>query len=68
MNLPKFRAKLAEKNIKISDLCTLWGRTRQTVSSKVNGKVPIALDEAQKLSDFANLTDEEKVVIFFSNE
>ena len=66
MNLPKFRAKLAEKNIKVNDLCTLWGRNRNGVSRRVNGKIPITLDEAQRFSEYANLTDNEKVEIFLS--
>ena len=66
MNLPKFRAKLAEKNIKVNDLCALWDRNRNGVSRRVNGKIPITLDEAQRFSEYADLTDEEKVEIFLS--
>ena len=66
MNLPKFRAKLAEKNIKINDLCGIWDRNRNGVSRRVNGKIPITLDEAQRFSEYADLTDSEKVEIFLS--
>ena len=69
MNIPKLRAKVAEKNIKREDLRLLWGlECVTTVSNKINGKTPITLDEAQRFSDYAGLTDEEKLVIFFSNE
>lgn len=68
MNAPKLKAKIAELNIKQATLCEIWGRTRQTVSSKVNGKIPITLDEAQRFSEYANLTDEEKINIFLSDE
>ena len=67
VNIPKLKGIIAEKDIKQTDLCVLWGcKTRQTVSGKVNGKIPISLDEAQRFSEFANLTDEEKVNIFLS--
>ena len=69
MNIPKLRAKVAEKNIKREDLCKLWGLgCVTTVSNKINGKTPITLDEAQRFADYAGLTDEEKLVIFFSKK
>ena len=66
MNLAKFKGKLAEKNINRKELCSLWGKTRQTVANKVNGKAPITVDEAQKFSELAELTDQEKVEIFLT--
>ena len=66
MNLPKFKAKMAENNIKVNDLVSLWGCTRPCASRKVNGKSQISLDEAQLFSKYANLTDDEKVEIFLS--
>ena len=69
MNIPKLRAKVAEKNIKREELCKLWGLgCVTTVSNKINGKTPITLDEAQRFADYAGLTDEEIVVIFFSKK
>lgn len=69
MNIPKLRAKVAEKNIKREELCKLWGLECVTsVSNKINGKTPITLDEAQRFADYAGLTDEEIVVIFFSKK
>ena len=68
INIPKLKGVIAEKGISQTDLCELWGcKTRQTVSGKVNGKVPISLDEAQRFSEYANLTDEEKIKIFLSD-
>ena len=66
VNIPKLRAKLAENNIKVNDLVTLWGCTRACASRKVNGKSQITLDEAQRFSEYANLTDDEKVEIFLT--
>ena len=69
MNIPKLRAKVAEKNIKREELRKLWGlECVTTVSNKINGKTPITLDEAQRFADYAGLTDEEIVVIFFSKK
>ena len=64
MNIPKFKAKLAEKNIKINDLARLWECSRDGASRRANGHRAISLDEAQTFSKYANLTDAEKVEIF----
>ena len=67
MNLPKLRGKIAEKGFSQNDISRLFGGcTRQTVSNKVSGKTPITLDEAQRLSELLNLTDQEKLDIFLS--
>ena len=66
MNTPKLRAKIAELNIKQAALCEIWGCTRQTVYCKINGKLPMTIDEAQRFSELANLTDNEKAEIFLS--
>ena len=67
VNIPKLKGKIAERGISQNDLRELWGyKTRQVVSSKVNGRKPITLDEAQRFAEFAHLTDNEKVEIFFS--
>ena len=66
MNIPKFKGACAERNIKVNDLGVLWKCTRQTASSKRNGKAPITLDEAKAFAEYAGLSDEEKVNIFLS--
>lgn len=67
MNLPKLRGKIAEKGFNQTDISRLFGGcTRQTVSNKVSGKTPITLDEAQRLSELLDLTDQEKLDIFLS--
>ena len=66
MNIPKFKGKLAEKNIKINDLAKLWKCSRDGASRRANGHRAISLDEAQTFSEYANLTDNEKVDIFLS--
>lgn len=68
MNIPKFKGMLAEKNISVNDLKSLLNCTRQTASRKVNGKTPISLVEAQFISEYAHLTDAEKIAIFLSDE
>ena len=67
MDHAKLKGVIAERGIKQSELRELWGcKTRQTVSSKINGKAPITLDEAQRFAEYANLTDDEKVKIFLT--
>lgn len=67
MNLPKLKGKIVEKRISRNDLCEIWGlRSLTAVSNKVTGKAPITLEEAKKFSEYADLTDNEKVEIFLS--
>ena len=66
MNIPKFKAKLVEKDISRTELASLWRCTTRTVTNKITGKSPINLDEAQAFSKRAELTDEEKFIIFLA--
>lgn len=66
MNLPKLRGKIAEQNIGHKEIGFEIKCSRQTVSNKVNGKTPITLEEAQKLSELLHLTDQDKIDIFLS--
>ena len=66
MNVPKFKAKLVEKEISRTELASLWGCTTRTVTNKITGKSPVSLDEAKAFSKRAELTDEEKFVIFLA--
>lgn len=66
MNIPKFKAKLAENNIKIKELCEIWDCKRNKASRIANGKQAITLDEAQVFAKYAKLTDDEKLEIFLN--
>lgn len=66
MNLLKFKAKCVEANVSRMELCRLWKRNLKTVSNKMTGKTSITLDEAQRFSEYAKLSDDEKVEIFLS--
>lgn len=66
MNNARLKGVIAEKGIKRKELCALWGCTPASASNKVSGKLPIKLDEAQKFSEYAHLTDDEKVEIFLT--
>lgn len=66
MNNAKLKAKIVEKKISRNELCVLWDCTPTAASNKVNGKLPISLTQAQRFSEYANLTDDEKVDIFLT--
>lgn len=66
MDLPRLRGKIAENNVGQKELAILLKCSRQAVFNKVNGKSPIKVDEAQRLSELLNLTDQEKLDIFLS--
>ena len=66
MNHSKLKGAIAERGIKRDELCELWGCTPAAASNKVNGKSPISLTQAQSFSEYAHLTDKEKVEIFLT--
>lgn len=66
MNIPKFKGVMVEKGIDRKKLSDLWECSASTVQRKLDGKRPITLDEAQRFSDVAGLTDEEKFIIFLA--
>lgn len=45
------RAEMARENITIQDIAKVLNRSRETVSSKLNGKSILNLDEAFKIND-----------------
>lgn len=67
MNLLKLKAVCVEKGITNKELSVLWGcSSRQTVTNKRTGRTGITLEEAQKFSEYAHLTDKQKIEIFLS--
>ena len=67
MNHIKFKAVCVEKGISNKELAVLWKcRSLQTVTNKRTGRTGITLEEAQKFSEYAHLTDEQKIDIFLS--
>lgn len=68
INYPKLRGAIAERNIKQKELAALWNVSRQTVSNKLNGKIPITEGEAKAFSSYAKLSDKEKAIIFLTTE
>ena len=68
VNYPKLRGAIAERNIKQKELAALWGVSRQTVSNKVKGIIPINEFEAKTFSNYAKLSCEEKLIIFSTPE
>jgi FAD/FMN-containing dehydrogenase len=51
-----------------SDVAKVWNCSLPTVSQKLNGLRPLFLDEAVSLANLLDLTDQEKVDIFFADQ
>ena len=67
-NANKVRGKLAEMQLTQKDVAKVWNCSLPTVSQKLNGLRPLFLDEAVSLANLLNLTDQEKVDIFFADQ
>lgn len=67
-NANKVRGKLAEMQLTQKDVAKVWNCSLPTVSQKLNGLRPLFLDEAVSLANLLDLTDQEKVDIFFADK
>jgi len=67
-NANKVRGKLAEMQLTQKDVAKVWNCSLPTVSQKLNGLRPLFLDEAVSLANLLDLTDQEKVDIFFADQ
>lgn len=67
-NANKVRGKLAEMQLNQKDVAKVWNCSLPTVSQKLNGLRPLFLDEAVSLANLLELTDQEKVDIFFADK
>ena len=65
MNLDKLKGKLLEKRKTYADCAKALGVSITTFSNKLNGRGSLYIDEVNKLSDYLELSKEEKVDIFF---
>lgn len=67
MRLNKIKGKIVEQGKKTADLAEYMGITPQTLSKKLNGKIRFNVDDAKKICDFLNITDDsEKTEIFLT--
>lgn len=66
MNLDKLKGKLKEKRLSYQKVAEILGVSTTTVSSKMNGETRFYLEEIRTLSEYLELSDEEKVKIFFN--
>lgn len=66
MNLPMLKGKLREYGKTYADLACIINKSVTTVTAKMNGKVEFDCAEACLISDWLNLTIEERVLIFLT--
>ena len=64
MNLDKLKGKLVEKKRTYDDCSNFLGIAIATFNNKMNGKSKFYVEEVNKLSEFLELTQSEKVDIF----
>jgi DNA-binding helix-turn-helix protein len=65
MNFKKLKDELFINGLKYEDVAKMLNISTTSFSNKINGKVDFTLSEVVKLSNFLNLSTEEKENIFF---
>ena len=66
MKTNKLKGMLVEKKKSQAECAKVIGITVQNFNLKINGKSSFKLDEAEKLGNFLEMTEEEKLDIFLS--
>ena len=66
MNINKLKGKLVEKKKSQVECAEALGITAHNFNLKINGKANFKLEEAEKLGNFLEMTEEEKLDIFLS--
>lgn len=68
MDYAKLRGVLSEKKKSYRECASALGMSVTTFSNKMNRKSRFSVPEANNLSEFLKLSDEEKLRIFFDNK
>lgn len=66
MNIDKLKGKLVEKKRTYEDCAKALDISITTFSNKMNGRGSLYIEEVNKLSNFLELTNTEKVEIFLA--
>lgn len=66
MKSNKLKGKLVEKGKSQEECAKAIGNSLYTFNQKINGKTSFKLEEAEKLGNFLEMTEEEKLDIFLS--
>lgn len=64
MNAQKLKGKILEMERNYEDCANALGISRSAFYKKISGRNKFYIDEADKLGDFLNMTDEEKTLTF----
>lgn len=68
MNIPKLRAKIAERGIKYNDIAKQMNITPQALNRKMKGQIRFLLEDAIELCRILNIDDPiERNEIFLSD-
>ena len=68
MNVPKLRAKIAEREIRYKDVAKQMGITQQALGRKMTGHTRFSLDDAIKLCNILNITNPTERAEIFLNQ
>ena len=60
------KAKMVQNNIRNEDIVKTLNLSRQTVSKKINNRVPFTLEEVAALRECIGLTKDDVIDIFLS--
>lgn len=64
MKLDRLRGKICEKRKTHAQCAAAIGRTPQTFSAKINGRIPFDIVELNDLANFLDMTNDERSDFF----
>ena len=65
--MKKLKKLIAEKGYRLDKIASILNISRQSLSYRVNGKVPFSLEEVHKLCEFLKIPAKD-IFTFFSKE
>lgn len=68
MNATKLNTKIIEKGFSISTIAVLMGIPKSSLYRKIDGIEPISIYDAMRMKELLDLTNEEALDIFLSEE
>ena len=63
----RLREKMLERNKTIKNCADAIGKTESTLSKKLRGTVPLYIEEVEKIGNYLNLSNEEKVKVVWGD-
>lgn len=68
INTKELKKLLIDKDLKVNDVATYVGKSYSNILLKINGKLPMSLNDAEKIQTLLGIEDSDFCFYFLSHE